>query len=61
MATTVYTHFAGMLQEGRNASVRTYASDDMGNTSYLLDSSGMMDRYYGLRSIPRNRLFSAIR
>ncbi len=45
-ASVLYTNFGGMLvQEDRGGSVRTYAHDEMGNTSYLLDDTSVTDSY----------------
>ncbi len=47
MAVSVlYTNFGGMLvHEDRGGVERTYVHDEMGNTSYLVDSNGVTDSY----------------
>ncbi len=45
-ASVLYTNFGGMLvHEDRGGVHRTYAHDEMGNTSYLLDANGITDSY----------------
>jgi RHS repeat-associated protein len=42
----VYTNFGGQLvHENRNGVERTYVHDENGNTTYLVDSSGVTDSY----------------
>ncbi len=46
VASVLYTNFGGMLvHEDRGGVHRTYAHDEMGNTSYLLDDNGITDSY----------------
>jgi RHS repeat-associated protein len=45
-ASVLYTNFGGMLvHEDRGGVERTYVHDEMGNTSYLVDSNGVTDSY----------------
>ncbi|MBL8068348.1 MAG: hypothetical protein JNM28_07845 [Armatimonadetes bacterium] len=46
MASVLYSNFGGQIvQEDRNGQVRTYVHDDVGNTMFLLDASGVTDSY----------------
>ncbi len=47
IATVLYTNFGGMLvHEDRGGVQRTYVHDEIGNTSYLVDSSGAVTDSY---------------